>query len=264
MSMRHITCVFALTIAMPVVAAQSDNVLVRDLGNGRYELSITLAEIVDPAQGQAALVPKVLELCGSLRPEFGRYRFEGTEPLAGTKEVPKRSLQYTQEIECKDPSAPLAVNDIPPAPATPPTDEDEADIRKRTLAYLEAKDTNDFDAAFAMLGPTIAGYMTSESWRAPRTAFNAATAGQPEREVIRITWYDDPQNAPTPGRYAAADYRASYASKGFYCGYVMWLRQQDGSYLIVREEEGQATPDMVATIAPESMPQARMQLGCRD
>jgi hypothetical protein len=262
--MRHITCVFALTLAAPVLAAQSDNVLVQDLGNGRYQLSVTLAETVDPAQGQAALVPKALELCGSLRPEFGHYRFEGTEPMAGTKKAPKRSLQYTQDIECKDPSAHLAVSDIPPAPATPPTAEDEADIRKRTLAYLEAKDTNDFDLAYKMFGPTMVGYMTPDSWRKPRAAFNAATGGQAEREVVRITWYDDPQNAPSPGRYAAADYRASYPSQAFYCGYAVWLRQKDGSYLIVREEEGQTTPDMAAGIAPESMPAVRAQLGCRD
>lgn len=262
--MRPSTCFIALAFLGTATAAATDQVKVTELGNGRYQLSVKLAETVDPSHGQAALVPKALELCGSLRPELGHYRFEGTEPMAGTKNAPKRSLQYTQDIECKDPSASPAVTDIPPAPATPPSADDEADIRKRTLAYLEAKDTNNFDAAFAMLGPTMVGYMTPESWRNPRATFNAATGGQAEREVIRITWYDNPQNAPTPGRYAAADYRASYASKAFYCGYVVWLRQKDGSYLILREEEGQATPEMVAGIPPESMTAVRTQLGCRD
>lgn len=262
--MRSIFCLAVLASIPPVIAGTPGEVLVRALGTGRYQLSVALEDTVDPARGQAALVPKAIELCGALLPEFGHYRFEGNEPLAGTDKPSKRSLQYTQDIECKDPSAPVAGSDIPPAPATPPTAEDEADVRKRTLAYLEAKDTNDFDIAFAMLGPTMAGYMTPESWRKPRATFNAATGGQAEREVIRITWYDDPQNAPTPGRYAAADYRASYASKAFYCGYVVWLRQKDGGYRIVREEEGQATPDMVAKMAPESMAATRMQLGCRD
>jgi hypothetical protein len=262
--MRHMICLIALAFVAPAIAGTPNEVQVRELGHGRYQLSVTLGETVDPSRGQAALVPKALELCGPLRPEFGHYRFEGNEPLAGTGNAKKRSLQYTQDIECKDPSIPDAVSVVPPAPATPPAAEDEADIRERALAYLEAKDTGAFDHAFAMLGPTMTGYMTPESWRKPRAAFNAAAGGDAAREVIRVTWYDNPPNAPTPGRYVAADYRASYASKAFYCGYVVWLRQEDGGYLIVREEEGQATPEIAARIAPESMAATRMQLGCRD
>lgn len=260
--MRHTINLLALAFAAPAIAAQSEQVTVRDLGNGRYQLSITLAETADPNRGQAALVPKAVELCGSLRPQFGRYRFEGNEPLAGTANPGKASLQYTQDIECKDPSTTVAAESaVPPAPATPPTAEDEADIRRWTLAYLEAKDKGDFDRGHAVLGPTLAGYSTPETWKL-RAAFNAGAGGDPSREVIRVTWYDDPQGAPTPGRYVAADYRASYASNAFYCGYVVWLRQHDGSYLITREEEGQAMPEVVAGVAPESMPAMRAQLGC--
>lgn len=260
--MRHLTFL-TLALAATATAAPLDEVHVRDLGNGRYRLSVTLAETVDPAQGHAVLIPTALELCGALRPEFGQYRFKGIEPLAGTNKALKRSLEYTQDIECKDPSVSVAVSPIPPAPSTPPTAADEAGIRRKTLAYLQAKDANDFDQAYAMLGPAIASHMTPESWRQPRSAFNAAAGAQAMREVIRLTWYDDPEGAPTPGRYVAADYRASYASKAFYCGYLMWLRQQDGTYLIVREEEGQATPDVVAGVASESMAAIRAQLGCR-
>lgn len=85
-----------------------------------------------------------------------------------------------------------------------------------------------------------------------------------EAAVVRITWYDDPPGAPTHGRYAAADYRVDYPREAFTCGYTIWLRQADGGYLVVREEEGRAAPDVIAKLSPEQRLAMRAQLQCRD
>ena len=154
--------------------------------------------------------------------------------------------------------------DFTPAPRTPPTAKDEATIRSRTLDYLVAKDKGDFEATHAMLSSNMVAMMGEDTSRASRTTFNASAGVPSERQVIRVTWYDDPAQAPGPGRYAAADYSATYPSAAFYCGYVVWLLQSDGSYRIVREEEGQMPPEAVSTIAPEQMPDVRRQMGCRD
>jgi hypothetical protein len=153
---------------------------------------------------------------------------------------------------------------VPPAPPTPPTSEDESLIRERTLAYLRAKDAADADTVYAMLSGEMAGYASAEAWKETRSALNAKLGAGGEAAVVRITWYDDPQNAPTHGRYAAADYRVDYPSEAFTCGYVVWLRQSDGGYLVVREEEGQATPDVIADSSPEQRLTMRAQLQCRD
>lgn len=147
---------------------------------------------------------------------------------------------------------------------TQPTAEDERTVRTATVNYLAAKDRGDFDAAYALLGSEMAAMFTTENWRSPRAAFNAA-AGQPNnREVVRLTWYDDPAGAPMPGRYVAADYRGDYAHAGFYCGYLMWYLQPDGSYRIVREEEGQMLDAIAKTFTPEALASARAQIQCRD
>src|SRR3546814_14048644 len=88
-----------------------------------------------------------------------------------------------------------------------------------------------------MLSSELASYASPAAWKETRSALNARLGAGAEAAVVRLTWYDDPQNAPTHGRYAAADYRVDYPNEAFACGYVVWLRQSDGGYLVVRDEE---------------------------
>lgn len=110
----------------------------------------------------------------------------------------------------------------------------------------------------------MASYATPEAWAATRSTFNAKVGPGAETNLARITWYDNPTNAPVQGRYAAVDYGVTYPSRGFTCGYVVWLRQADGGYLIVREEESQATPDNIANLSLGQVANMRVQLQCRD
>jgi hypothetical protein len=110
----------------------------------------------------------------------------------------------------------------------------------------------------------MASHVSPDAWTAARNAFNAQVGPGATANVVRITWYDNPAGAPVHGRYAAADYSVAYPSAGFTCGYVMWLRQADGGYLIVREEEAQVTPDNVAHLSAEQVATMRVQLRCRD
>lgn len=254
----------ALAAASPAFA--TDDIQVREIGPSHFELTIVIEGTTDPAAGQAALVPKAQALCGAKHPHWGRYEFEGQQPAAvEPKDTGSPSLWYRHEITCEtSPPAPEALPETPAAPAEAPTQQDEALIRERTEAYLAAKDAGAYAEAYAMIGGSMRDYFTPEAMAASRTPFNASAGPGVEREVIRLTWYDDPAGAPAPGRYVAADYRAGFPSGAFYCGYVVWVLQYDDSYLVVREEEGQATPDLVAKATPANMPALRQQLGCRD
>lgn len=257
----------ALAATLPCRAAEPAPLSVQDLGGGRFELRTTLQGSTDPAIGQQAVMPTAVALCGNRHVQLGRYRWEAHQPLAGeAQDDASTRLDYTQLIECRDaPQAtPIPATDIPPAPGEAPTALDEAHIRRLSLVYLEAVDTGDFDRAHASFSPGMRGYMTPEAWRTPRARFNAAASGDPSREVIRLTWYDDPEGAPQRGRYVAADYRAAYATGAAYCGYLIWLRQGDGGYLIARTEEGYITPDVASGVAPGDMGALRAQIGCRD
>lgn len=260
--------VLSLAALMPhAPASAGDEVHVQDHGDGRYTLSSVLAGTSDPAQGLLAITPGAVALCDGLFPHFGRYRFEAQNPIEGQSDAGPASLEYAQDISCHDTpqdrqdtsSAP-----VPAAPDSPPTDEDAEAVRALTLAYFQAKEAADARAAYALFSSEMASYATPETWAATRSAFNAKVGPGAETDLARITWYDNPANAPVHGRYAAVDYGVAYPSQGFTCGYVVWLRQADGGYLIVREEEAQATPDIVASLSPEQVASMRTQLQCRD
>ena len=253
----------ALAAASP---AQATDVQVREIGPDHFELTIVVEGTTDPAAGEVALAPHGQALCGTKHPHWGHYEFRGDQPAAvGPRSSTSPALRYSQELICDDaPPAPERFPDIPVAPNEPPTQEDEAHVRARTEAFLAAKDTGAYGEAHAMVGASTKNYITPESMAASRTSFNAAAGPGVEREVIRLTWYDDPAGAPTPGRYVAADYHADFPSGAFYCGYLVWVLQYDGSYLVVRQEEGQATPDIVSKASPAEMAALRQQLGCRD
>ena len=257
----------AALLSTAALASGSDVVHVEDLGGGRYTLTTTLANTTDPAHGQLAIVPKAEDLCGDRFPNYGHYRFDSEAPMKATAETGSTTLTYTQEIECRDTpeaASQTAASPAPPAPSTPPTDDDATLIRNRTLAYLQAKDAANADVAYAMLSDEMASYAAPEAWAKAHGDFHAKAGVVAQPAVIRITWYDDPKDAPTPGRYVAADYRVDYPSDAFTCGYVVWLRQAGGDYLIVREEEAEITPDVTAGLSPEQRLAMRAQMQCRD
>lgn len=259
--MRRISLALVATMMIPdAIAAGSVEVQAKQLSPDQYELAVELPADVDPQQASSMLFPVAEQLCAGRPTQLGRYRFESHAPLApGAKASSTQT--FTQQVEC---GTSTSVVHVARAPKTPPTAEDERAIRADTLNYLSAKDRGDFDAAHALLGSEMAAMLTMERWRSPRAAFNAAAGLPNHREVVRLTWYDDPAGAPTPGRYVAADYRGDYAHAGFYCGYVMWHLQPDGTYRIVREEEAQMPDEIAKKFTSEELASARAQVQCRD
>lgn len=259
--MRRILVMLVAALLVPAsMAAGSIEVRTSQLGVDQYELAMELPASVSPQQASSMLLPVAEQLCAGRPAQLGRYRFESQEPLAPGAS-PAATQTFTQKVAC---GASSEVVHVARAPKTPPTARDEQTIRTDTLRYLEAKDRGDFDAAFAVLGSELAEMFANGKSRESRATFNAAAGRPNSREVVRVTWYDDPAGAPVPGRYVAADYRGDYPHDGFYCGYVVWLLQPDGSFRIVREEEAQMPDEIAKKFSAEELATARAQLQCRD
>lgn len=253
----------ALGLAATAWAADSVEVQARQVSPDRFEITAQLPASLDPLQASSLLQPVADQVCAGRTAKLGHYSFEAEQPLAGSAKpsAGAASQTFIQQVECGGATVAAAGA---PAPKTPPTPEDERAVREATLAYLDAKDRGDFDAAHAMLGEEATALMRVDNWRKPRAAFNANAGTPSRREVVRLTWYDDPAGAPRAGRYVAADYRGDYTHAGFYCGFVAWYLQADGSYRIVREEEGQVPAEIAKNLAPGALAAARAQVGCRD
>lgn len=259
--MRRISVVLLAAAMVPAaMAADSIEVRTRHLGPDRYELVMELPAKRDPQQASSMLLPVAQELCAGRPAQLGRYRFESNATLGANADA-AATQTFTQEVAC---GTSTAVVHVARAPKTPPTAQDEQRIRGDTLRYLMAKDRGDFDAVNALLGPELTELFANRESRDSRAAFNAKAGLPDHREVVRLTWYDDPAGAPLPGRYVAADYRGDYPHAGFYCGYLVWHLQPDGSFRIVREEEAQMPDEIAKKFSAEELASARAQVQCRD
>src|SRR5687768_10022922 len=93
--MRRTVSVLPLALlASPAFAGDAQDVQVKQRGEGRFELTVTLPDTTDPSNGQPALMPKAVELCGAKRPQLGKYKFESTTPMAGTGATSSTSLVF--------------------------------------------------------------------------------------------------------------------------------------------------------------------------
>ena len=260
--MKPIPLVF-LGCVLPLASSASASwqVSVAQLGLDRYAATVSnLPADVPVPVVQAQLEPVARQVCGDRGFQLGRYRFQTSKPLEA-KDDSAGTQRFEQQFDCgAGAPAPRGVA----APRTAPTPKDESTIREMTLAYLSAMDRGDLATANAMVHESAAGMLSGPASHQQRDELIQASGQPVSRDVVRLTWYDDPANAPMKGRYVAADYRADFKDKAFYCGYAVWYLQADGDYRLVRREEGVLSADMANTLSAEQLPGTRAQLGCRD
>lgn len=261
--MRKTLATCATLLLATTTSAQTLDAKVERLNPGGFRISITIPEAVSPAAAQQLLTEPATHLCEGRAPIWGPYTFKRLEPVGGAKPVPA-STSFELDLTCAGDTTAAAPKPGTPAPKSPASDAERSDLRARTLDYLAKKDGGHFDAADDLFEQGVLSPTDRDARAAARREFNSE-AGQPvDREVVGMTFYDDPADSPRLGRYAAVDYRARYNSRAFYCGYVVWIRQADGNYLLTREDEAIITDAVAAASTPEQLTALKRQPGCRD
>jgi Protein of unknown function (DUF4019) len=115
-----------------------------------------------------------------------------------------------------------------------PSEEARATVEELTQEFLIARDTKDFERAFAMMTPSLQQREPFGDWRTQ--AVDALDrAGKPEgHDIHKISWYEDPPLAQLPGSYAAVDLNCRYEKLSI-CNEVLILyRTEDGQYRVMR------------------------------
>lgn len=252
-------CGLALTGAF-VVHAQE--VAVRALGEDRYELTFSSSTILDVEAAQLWLLPRASQVCAGLRPSLGRYRFSKSEPLVGANGEPtSSSLVLVQEVQC---SSSVAVAATAGSPSLASEAEAEA-VRKEVLAmsleYFEDISNERYDAAYAVIDEALLSYSTPEAWAERVKSFRSRVGPAVSLKIQRLTIYDNPQGAPEPGLYVAADYVNEWQDAPIHCGYLMWFLRA-GAFRITREETGHATAEELSRMPSSEIPALRRQFRC--
>jgi len=237
-------------------AASEPSLTVKRLSDNVYELLLVTDRTADVSAAQHAIWPAAQQLCAEKTPRFGHYKFQSAEPMPG-QPTAHPEITLRQEVHCEPASAPLSG-----AKNSPVVAHDDAAIDKLTKTYLAAKGAGKYAEAYALLGPSMKASTSLESWSANARNIDAKAGKVNTRRVKKITWYDNPQSAPVPGTYAAADYEIESENARVYCGYVAWFGAADGPFTIVREEENFIDKDTALKLSAERLNAFARQFGC--
>jgi hypothetical protein len=243
-----------------VLPSGQNRIETKRIGPAAWQITLTAPGVTDPAEGQLLLMPTARELCGSEQARLGRYRFNATEELAKDGTRRPGTLTMIQTLDC---GAPPAETSTAPPQDTSEVAKNDADIISLTDAYLGALAQGDPAVSFDLASEGIRGGRTLDAW-SKLIAADRKRAGQAgERRIVRVTWYENPPDAPEPGIYAAADYVASAEKLYFECGYVVWF-WRDGRFRAVRHEKGVASKNNLKKATSQQLAQYRAMLRCTD
>jgi hypothetical protein len=229
-------------------------VQVERLDESSYLLSLPAEPAQGAAHAQAKAEPFAKPPCARSRPVLGRFRFVLDDGRS----------RFEQEMFCF--SAGHWSSGVSLANSKPePSRADQQKILAASYGYFSAKDASRYGQAHAYLSSRMKRRFPLASWSQSAAEFNAEAGAVRGRRVVEITWYKDPQDAPEPGLYVAADYSAEFAGAEFVCGYLMWQVSANGGLSLVREEQNMVprrpTGRPLAQIDREPL---RARMGCKD
>ena len=225
------------------------------LDDTSFLLSLPADTKLSVAQGQARLTPDAKRACQARRPTFGRYRFVTEEGKS----------RFEQELICLESRYKLTLISAGGGAALTPSRADQQAVLAASYRYFAAKDVGRYAEAHAVLSDRLKRRFPLANWMRSAGDFNAQAGPVRGRRVVEITWYKDPEDAPEPGLYVAADFSAEFEKLEFVCGYLMWRVQPDGSFRLAREEQNMAPKRASGrAIAQIDRDPLRSGMGCKD
>lgn len=222
-----------LRVLTALVALQpGPSVTVTPLSGDDHQVTVTI-----DGQPNTAVLQRLLEraaegACAGRFVHYGRYRYELNQPAPGEDPGLPTTFVFHQTITCAD--EPQAE---PPAPVPSNLTEVELtqlepEVMGRASRFFAAMDSGRWAEAYELSAPELHGGMTLEEWIADQGAPDPALS----RNLIRLTWYQNPPTAPA-GLYGAVDYSARHAG-GQRCGYLIWYRPRPADpFRLIRIDE---------------------------
>ncbi len=230
------------------------------IGEKRYRIVLT-APGLTLEQGQIRAMQEAARLCGGYPVTLGHYRWRSDEKLdSAARNRTMVALTLEQEADCATAPPPV----VPRPTGWQPAPADTKTIMDLTARYFEARDSGRYRDAWNLLTRPMKEMGPLPEWQAGKKAFNDRAGGGLRRKPMKVTWYDNPPNAQVAGIFAAVDFVGKADRLHVICGYLVWLRQADGSWQLMREEEGSFEHVAGVTVTVEQLAQSKAALGCRE
>jgi hypothetical protein len=256
-STRLVAASLVTLMAAATVMAGPPRIIQKPVPGG---FKVTIIDFVggDENAAQAMIAPTVRQLCGELKPRWGRFTLKAM--VTAPKGKALKPGRFEQDITCFTPT--VAEPDVATGPFSA-TAADESLVRGAALKFMGLRDTGKSRESFAMLAPSMQETTDPVDW-AKAVGMKPGIVGKSvERRISKITWYIDPPGISS-GVYAAADFGGRSSGLAIHCGYVALKRQTTGEYLVVRLEEGQLSQKDARSLTPERILEMRSALQCRD
>lgn len=244
-----------LAASPPAPAISSEKI-----GEKQYRIVLT-APGLTLEQAQMRAMQEAAKLCGRYPVTLGHYSWRSDEkldPKPGIRTVDALTLE--QEADCSAAPPPI----LPRPTGWQPGPADMTAVLDLSGRYFAARDSGRYRDAWTLLTPTMQEMSPLPEWQADKKAFNDRAGGGLRREPVKVTWYDNPANAQVAGIFAAVDFVGKSAKLEVICGYLIWLRQADGSWRLMREEEGSIEDAPGVTSTPEQLARNKSAIGCRE
>jgi hypothetical protein len=134
-----------------------------------------------------------------------------------------------------------------------PSEADAAEIQRLSRTYFAHLDNGDHAAAYAMQTKGMKAITPYKEWlKIVRDSADALGALQ-RRDQTKVTWYDNPPNAPAPGLYVAVDYVSAYRNASQHSEYLVWYRERtDRPFALTRHETTIVLDQDASAPLPES------------
>jgi hypothetical protein len=258
-SMSHSFKLFLFLVSFQCFAG---TLTFKEVSKNEYELILKNETSLEIAQAQQAIYDSAVKICKGMNPIYGKYKFESQEPISEDGET--SSFTFVQNITCSD-----EVQSTPSRSKFEISKNQEIEIKKfvseMTNKFIQSKEEGSFKVAYNMMAHSMKKISDFNSWKKKELDYLTESGNLINRDVWRLTIYNNPDNSPSPGVYIAADYESSYDNHPVHCGYIMWFASNPNSkeYKVIREEAGNIPNDAMKNIKPENLQNIRKQIGCR-
>ncbi|MCH8617525.1 DUF4019 domain-containing protein [Undibacterium sp. TS12] len=264
--MKQISIAISASLCLFSSYSQAVELAYKKISASEYELVLSNNASMTIAQAQAAMQGPATTLCGDKKAQFGKYTFKTDESKAGSiNDARSASFKMMQTLNCVD-ALPTTAK---PFSVAKLSSDDEArfrnEVKKLTVIYFSALEKGDYQAAYNMLGSSTKSLSAYPEWKARASAYQATIGKLINRDLWRITVYDNPANSQQPGVYIAVDYETRHSAAPITCGYVVWFVPpgSKSGFSLMREEYGHVTADILKNISASDLGQLRKQMGCR-
>jgi hypothetical protein len=251
--------VVTLFLAIISTAHAEEAIHVEKEGENQFYITLKAYSVLSVEDAQKSIYPSAVKACSPLFPNFEKYTFNATEPVASKNILLRKDFEFSQHIYCGDKKK----NDKESGSFEITESEKkiiENNVEKKTNEYFSAINSGNFKNAYSMLSEELKSRSYSV-WSAEKNEFSKSSGPKKGGDLWKFTTYVNPPNAPVAGIYVAVDYEFNYEHAPFHCGYVVWLKQNE-NYVLVREESGVIDEKTIKSMNNEQLEEVKRKFRC--